>query len=65
MKAAGAWMTTHLDPGGDLLLVHWTGDTDYPQTGDHAVALLHAALSDVRIMKADRHDNYRLDLWRR
>ncbi len=24
-----------LEPDGDLVLVHWRGETDYPQTGDH------------------------------
>lgn len=64
IAAAGAWIAVHLDPRGDLLLVHWIGPTDYPQTGDNAVERLRAALPDVSIIRADRTDKYRLDLWR-
>lgn len=64
IAVAGAWIAAHLQPGGDLLLVHWTGETDYPQTGDNAVQLLRAALPDIAVVRADRHEKYRLDLWR-
>ena len=64
IAAAGAWIATHLHAGGDVLLVHWTGDTDYPQTGDNAVVRLHAALTGVAVIRADRYEKYRLDLWR-
>jgi len=52
------------DPGCRLLLVHWTGETDYPQTGDAAVTKLDAALGSVIVKRADRHAEFRLDLWR-
>ena len=51
-------------PGCRLLLVHWTGETDYPQTGDAAVTKLDAALGSVIVKRADRHAEFRLDLWR-
>ena len=52
--------------GGRLLLVHWTGDTDYPQTADAAVERLWIGLSDMMTVDvAERHPNYRLDLWSR
>lgn len=55
-----------LRSGGDLLLVHWTGETDYPKSGDGAVAELRDLLGDAVIeRRGDRHDRYRLDLWRR
>lgn len=55
-----------LESGGDLLLVHWTGPTDYPQSGDGAIGKLRALLGDaVRPLRAERRDQYRLDLWRR
>ncbi len=64
--AAGAWLRTHVAPGGRMLLVHWTGTTDYPQTGDDAVAKLYAALGDTTTVEhAERADRYRLDLWTR
>ncbi|MET0365363.1 MAG: SAM-dependent methyltransferase [Sphingobium sp.] len=66
LERAAVWLRSHLVPGGDLLLVHFTGDTDYPQSGDDAVAKLRATLEPVMtVIKADRHDRYRLDLWRR
>jgi SAM-dependent methyltransferase len=53
-------------PGGRVLLVHWTGETDYPQTADGAVQrLAQAARSDFSVALAERTDDYRLDLWRR
>ncbi len=57
---------TLLAADGDLLLVHWTGETDYPQTGDGAVGLLQVALGGkMDPVTARREDQYRLDLWRR
>jgi SAM-dependent methyltransferase len=53
-------------PGGRVLLVHWTGPTDYPQTADAAVeGLARAAGHDFSVALADRTADYRLDLWRR
>jgi predicted TPR repeat methyltransferase len=55
-----------LAPGGDLILVHWTGETDYPQTGDGAVdALQRAMAGGVQAVLQERQAQYRLDLWRR
>jgi SAM-dependent methyltransferase len=52
--------------GGRILLVHWTGETDYPQTADDAVERLWLGLSDImKVDLAERHPNYRLDLWSR
>lgn len=59
------WLRDHLAPGGDLLLVHWIGETDYPQTGDGAVEKLAARLGNrVTAVVARREPQYRLDLWR-
>ncbi|WP_082474388.1 class I SAM-dependent DNA methyltransferase [Sphingomonas sp. Leaf343] len=55
-----------LPSGGHVLLVHWTGDTDYPKSGDDAVAELRQRLGDaVDVVTRDRREQYRLDLWRR
>ena len=52
--------------GGRILLVHWTGETDYPQTADDAVERLWLGLSNImKVDLAERHPNYRLDLWSR
>ena len=64
IQAAGAWIAGHLMSSGDILLVHWTGETDYPQTADDAMRKLRSALPDLSVIKQDTHENYRLDVWR-
>lgn len=65
LARAGMWMRDALGPGGDVLLVHWTGETDYPQTGDGAVEALRGVLGDcVETVVNHRESAYRLDLWR-
>ena len=65
LDRASAFLRHGLVSGGDLLLVHYTGETDYPQSGDAAVASLAGALADrVDVLRKERHDGYRLDLWR-
>lgn len=60
------WIASQVEAGGDILLVHWTGETDYPQGGDEAVEKLHGLLSGrVEVVTAERTAQYRLDLWRR
>lgn len=66
LAAAGRRLGRTLARSGDLLLVHWTGTTDYPQSGDEAVAKLRAAMaSPTTTLRSDRTERYRLDLWRR
>ncbi len=65
LARAGEWLNRHLVPGGDLLLVHFTEETDYPQSGDEAVAKLFAALgTQMTVEREERRPRYRLDLWR-
>lgn len=64
--SAGRWISDALLPGGDLLMAHWTGETDYPQTGDEAVEKLKASIDLPMLeLSAERTDAYRLDHWRR
>ncbi|WP_375272441.1 class I SAM-dependent DNA methyltransferase [Sphingomonas sp.] len=61
-----AYLRDAVVTGGEILLVHWTGDTDYPLSGDEAVDGLKALLGDdVEPLREGRRERYRLDLWRR
>ena len=55
-----------LTPGGDVILVHWLGKTDYPLSGDEAaegfIALAGPALTTIQRF---RREHYRLDVLRR
>jgi SAM-dependent methyltransferase len=54
-----------LRPGGDVLLVHWTGETDYPLAGDAAADLFIASAAPaVGLLQQQRHAQYRIDLLR-
>ena len=56
-RAAGC-----LEPGADIVLVHWLGDTHYPLTGDEAADLFMDAVSDFATPTlAERSEHYRLD----
>jgi hypothetical protein len=49
-----------------VVLVHWAGPSKFPHTGDAAVEGFRAALGDaVAPLRADRAENYRLDVLRR
>jgi predicted TPR repeat methyltransferase len=61
---AAAWRSLlSLSPGGRIVLVHWTGETDYPVTGDEAAQLFRETCGHrVRTLREERHESYRLDL---
>jgi cyclopropane fatty-acyl-phospholipid synthase-like methyltransferase len=49
--------------GGSVILVHWTGLTDYPLSGDEAVALFIERMGPTCVVeRADRHAEFRLDI---
>ncbi len=51
-----------LDPGGTVLLVHWTGPTNYPCSGDEAATRFIAACAGrLRPVRQERRAEYRLD----
>lgn len=61
-----AFVAEALEAGGDLLLVHWTGATDYPLSGDEAADGLLAELGETVVRRPPvRAENYRVDLARR
>ena len=50
-----------IEPGGAVLLVHWTGLTNYPLSGDVAAEHMIAELAFPPVLQA-REPDYRLDL---
>jgi predicted TPR repeat methyltransferase len=66
LDRAVEWLRSAVEPSGRVMLVHWLGETDYPQTGDGAVEALWEGLSsDFDVGRADRTEDYRLDVWTR
>lgn len=64
LARAGDWLLGNVVPNGRVILVHYIGATDYPQSGDEAIARLWKGVEgDFSVARAERHDRYRLDLW--
>lgn len=56
------WVPEVLWPGGLCTLVHWTGQTDYPLTGDEVHDhFLEATQGFLQPRLSRRHQSYRLD----
>lgn len=52
-----------LRPGGDVVLVHWTGETHYPLTGEEAAErFIEDTRTFLRVHAQGRTDKYRLDV---
>ncbi len=51
-----------LRPGGLIVLVNWTGETNTPTTGDEAALLFGASAPGLRVLERRREATYRLDL---
>ena len=66
MMALAKRVESCLDPAGDVVLVHWLGETDYPLSGDEAADGFIAALAAIAApIRQDRNAEYRLDILRR
>ncbi|MCE4226207.1 methyltransferase domain-containing protein [Methylobacterium sp. C25] len=53
-------------PGGDVVLVHYLGETDYPLSGDEAAdGFIERASAFAKLEDQSRQDGYRLDVLRR
>ena len=51
--------------GGDIILVHWLGLTNYPLTGDEAAELFISRSSAfARVLRQERGERYRIDVLR-
>lgn len=50
-----------LSKGSSVILVHWTGETDYPLSGDEAAALFIERIGSLCVVeRADRYREFRL-----
>lgn len=67
LKKAQQLMLDHLEPGGHLLLVHWTlYAKDYPLSGDEVHdSFLELTPTKLRHLQGQREEQYRLDLFKR
>ena len=58
-----ARVTSSLARGGSVILVHWTGPTNYPLSGDEAAALFIERIGPTCVVeRADRYAEFRLDV---
>ena len=58
-----ARVVSSLPRGGSAILVHWTGPTDYPLSGDEAVALFIGRIGPTCFVeRADRYSQFRVDV---
>jgi SAM-dependent methyltransferase len=62
---AAALAQDHLAPGGLIVLVNFTGETDTPTTGDEAAALFKAAAHRLHVTARERRETYRIDVLER
>jgi cyclopropane fatty-acyl-phospholipid synthase-like methyltransferase len=58
-----AKVTNSLATGGSVILVHWTGLTNYPLSGDEAAALFIERIGPACVVdRADRYAEFRLEV---
>lgn len=62
VSRTAALASDHLAPGGIIILVNWTGETDTPTTGDEASVLFQAAATGLQTMSHRRAERYRIDV---
>ncbi|WP_392535170.1 class I SAM-dependent DNA methyltransferase [Nostoc sp. C117] len=67
LKKSQQYILEHLEPGGHLLLVHWTlYARDYPLSGDEVHdSFFELTPNKLRHLKGQRDEEYRLDLFER
>lgn len=54
-----------IEPGGDVVLVHWLGVTDYPLSGDEAAdTFIREAAPFAGVLHQSRTGDYRIDVLR-
>lgn len=65
LAALVAKVSEAIEPGGDIVLVHWLGPTDYPLSGDEAAeGFMTGAAGFASVIAAERRPEYRIDVLR-
>jgi SAM-dependent methyltransferase len=63
LAGLAAKTATALAGSGDIVLVHWIGETNYPLSGDQAADLfINLMAPSVEVVRRDRHASFRLDV---
>jgi cyclopropane fatty-acyl-phospholipid synthase-like methyltransferase len=66
VEALARRLSGSLEPGGDLVMVHWVGKKRGPSPGDEASDRLVAATAGhLAVLRQARNADYRLDVLRR
>jgi cyclopropane fatty-acyl-phospholipid synthase-like methyltransferase len=62
VRRLAARVSNSLATGGSVILVHWTGPTNYPLSGDEAAALFIERIGPAFVVdRADRYAEFRVD----
>jgi hypothetical protein len=65
LRAVARCVMGAIEPGGDVVLVHWIGLTDYPLSGDEAAeAFIAEAAGLAGVLHQSRTAEYRIDVLR-
>ncbi len=66
VTALAGRVAASLEPGGDVVLVHWVGKKHGPPRGDEASdRFIAAGQGDFSVLRQDRNRDYRVDVLRR
>lgn len=66
VRLLAARMGASLEPGGDVVMVHWVGKKRGSGSGDEASdRFIAAARSELAVVRQERNADYRLDVLRR
>ncbi len=64
VSRTAALAVDRLAPGGLIVLVNWTGETNTPTTGDRAADLFAAAANGLQRTSTLRAETYRIDVFK-
>jgi SAM-dependent methyltransferase len=63
LNGFAAWLCDSVSAGGECVLVHWTGETDYPLTADDVHdTIIEATKATLSLRRTIHTQRYRLDV---